>query len=240
MQIRLLDHGLVFPDPETSHESGIVAVGGDLSPERLELAYRSGIFPWYNKDEPIIWWSPDPRFILYPDKLVLRRSLAKTIRKQQFEIRFDTAFARVIDHCAKSPRPGQDGTWITREMRAAYIQCHRLGLAHSVETWLDGVLVGGLYGVALGPFFFGESMFHLVSDASKVALVALVARYRQAPFIDCQVHNPFFASMGAEHIPRRQYLDVLARHVGEPNHWHAEAARYRDPDHQPWLSLVSS
>jgi len=145
--------------------------------------------------------------------------LRKRLKSSGFEYRYDTAFATVIDHCSRVSREGQAGTWITSEMKDAYIDLHRRGHAHSVETWLDGKLVGGLYGVALGPFFFGESMFHLVSDASKAALVALVERYSKAPLIDCQVHNDFFESMGAEHIPREQFLQTLADHINEPNTW---------------------
>lgn len=200
--------------------NGIVALGGDLRWERLVLAYRHGIFPWYSKGEPIIWWSPDPRFVLFPDQLKVRRSLRKTLKRCTFEYRYDSAFAQVVEYCSRVPREGQDGTWITDEMKAAYIDLHHRGYAHSVETWLDGELVGGLYGVAMGPFFFGESMFHLVSDASKAALVALVERYRHAPLIDCQVHNTFFESMGATHIPREEFLRILEKHLNDANIWY--------------------
>lgn len=196
-----------------------MAVGGDLSVPRLTLAYSSGIFPWYNEDEPIIWWSPDPRFILYPDQLKVRRSLRKDLKKQPFEIRYDTAFPQVIHHCANQRGNGRSSTWITNDMIRAYIAFHHAGFAHSVETWLDGELVGGLYGVAIGPFFFGESMFHKVSNASKAALIALTQRFINAPFIDCQVSNDFFESMGGCHIPRAEYLDILAAHIHEPNTW---------------------
>ena len=219
MAYYFLDRYIWLPDPRLADANGVVAVGGDLRRERLLLAYRHGIFPWYSKGEPIIWWSPDPRFVLFPDQLKVRRSLRKVLNRGIFEYRFDTAFERVIEHCSSSPREGQSGTWITAEMKRAYINLHRAGYAHSVETWRDGELVGGLYGIAIGPFFFGESMFHLASDASKAALVALVERYRKAPFIDCQVHNNFFESMGATHIPREDFLETLAARIDEPCAW---------------------
>jgi len=215
-----------LPAPESADAHGIVAIGGELSPRRLQQAYRNGIFPWFSEGEPVIWWSPDPRFVLFPDRFQLRRSLRKVIRQGLFEVRYDTAFAAVIDHCSKAPRGDQDGTWITADMKAAYIRLHDLGMAHSVEAWQNGLLAGGLYGIAMGPFFFGESMFHLLPNASKVALAALVSRYRTAPFIDCQVFNEFFASMGAENIPRASFLETLRAHIDEPNHWQATA-------HQP-------
>jgi leucyl/phenylalanyl-tRNA---protein transferase len=233
LPISLLDQGLWLPDPSCADENGIVALGGDLRFERLLLAYHNGIFPWYSKGEPIIWWSPDPRFVLFPGELKVRKSLRQSLRRTGFEMRYDTAFAKVIDHCAKSPRAGQRGTWITTDMKHAYIDLHRRGFAHSVETWLDGALVGGLYGVAIGPFFFGESMFHLVSDASKAALVALVERYRTAPFIDCQVHNEFFESMGARHIPRQMFLEVLTAHIERPNLWLEAQAQLAYLDKSP-------
>lgn len=220
MPYYMLDKDIWLPDPTLADAQGVVAIGGDLRPERLLLAYRHGIFPWYSDGEPIVWWSPNPRFVLFPKDLKVRRSLRKTLKKGHFEIRYDTAFAEVIEHCSKIEREGQGGTWITDPMREAYIEMHRLGWAHSVETFLDGRLVGGLYGIAMGPFFFGESMFHLVSDASKAALVALVNRFEHAPFIDCQVHNEFFESMGATHIPRNRFLKTLAKHIDEPNHWY--------------------
>ena len=220
MPVYLLREDLVFfPPPSEAHESGVLAVGGDLSPERLEMAYRSGIFPWFSEGEPYMWWSPEPRFVLFPEELVVRRSLRKFLKKCSFEIRVDTAFEQVIQHCSQRFRPGQDGTWITDEMIQAYINFHREGYAHSVETWLDGRLVGGLYGVAMGPFFFGESMFYLESNASKAALFALTHHFKNAPFIDCQVENEFFTSMGARHIPRKRFLNTLARHIDKPESW---------------------
>ena len=220
MSYHLLDEkNIWFPNPELADPQGIVALGGDLRPERLLLAYRRGIFPWFSHGEPIIWWSPDPRFVLFPNDLKLRRSLRKVIRNGPFEVRFDTAFEEVISRCSVLPRPGQNGTWITLSMRQAYIHMFRLGFAHSVETWLDDRLVGGLYGLGMGPFFFGESMFHIESNASKVALAALVDRYRNAPLIDCQVHNEFFESMGATLIRRDRFLNILDQHIDEPNIW---------------------
>lgn len=215
----VLDDEIWFPNPRLVDKQGIVAFGGDLKPRRLMFAYQNGIFPWYSKEEPILWWSPDPRFVLYPKDFKLRRSLRKTLRKNTFSLRYDTAFEEVIRHCAKQTRPDQDSTWIVEDMIKAYIELNKLGFAHSVETWQDGKLVGGLYGITLGPFFCGESMFHLVPEASKVALAALVHMYRDAPLIDCQVANDFFTSMGGVEIPRDTYLDVLTKHRNEPLAW---------------------
>ena len=222
MTIYLLSKECAFPDPQTTSKPGILAIGGDLEPKRLMLAYQLGIFPWFNKDDPgILWWCPEPRFVLFPDRLKMSRSLKKTLKKGLFEIRFDTAFSDVIRACSQKPRPNQDGTWITDAMIHAYCKLHELKMAHSVEAYCEGRLVGGLYGVAMGPFFFGESMFHTMSDASKAALVALVNRYKNAPFIDCQVHNHFFESMGATNIPRTDFLKTLKKHIHEPNHWYS-------------------
>lgn len=220
MHYHFLGHKLEFPHPETADEHGIVAIGGDLSVERLVLAYRHGIFPWFNDDEPVLWWSPDPRFVLFPKDLKVGRSLRKVIRNKGFEVRFDTAFDQVIAYCARLPRPGQGGTWITEEMRQAYLALHQTGWAHSVEVWLNNQLVGGLYGVAMGRFFFGESMFYLEPNASKVALYHLCTRFEKAPLIDCQVANPFFADMGAVHVHRRDFLKVLAYYIDQPSLWH--------------------
>lgn len=219
MTVYLLDDTLRFPDPAFASKDGLLAVGGDLSVDRLDFAYEIGIFPWYSKEEPIMWWSPDPRFLLYPADFKLRRSLKKTIRKGLYEIRFDTAFKDVIQACSVRERPGQDGTWITQAMIEAYQELHKQGIAHSVEAWREGVLVGGLYGIAKGRFFFGESMFYHDPDASKVALAALVHRFRDAPFIDCQVANDFFRSMGAVDVPRKTFLKALEKHVKAPSLW---------------------
>jgi len=199
--------------------NGLLAAGGDLSPERLVAAYRRGIFPWFSVGQPILWWSPDPRMVLHVDEFRVSRSLARRVRRRDFEIRIDTAFRDVIDGCAASPREGQRGTWITPEMMEAYCELHERGVAHSVESWRDGRLVGGLYGVALGGAFFGESMFHRERDASKVALVHLVARLIAGGFVllDTQFVTEHLRTFGAVEVPRRRYrteLDVALLHQG--------------------------
>ncbi len=211
--------GTPFPDPALAETDpdGLLAVGGDLSPQRLVNAYRQGIFPWYSAGQPILWWSPDPRMVLFPERLHLSRSLRKRLRRGTFEVTFDRDFGAVIRACA-APREDQGGTWITEQMIEAYEGLHRLGLAHSVESWHQGELVGGLYGVALGSLFFGESMFSTMSDASKVAFVRLVRTLQSAgcPLIDCQVYTDHLASLGAEPIPRARFLELLAAHVDDP------------------------
>jgi leucyl/phenylalanyl-tRNA--protein transferase len=204
---------LAFPPPEEAEPSGLLAVGGDLTSERLLLAYAMGIFPWYTDDTPILWFSPDPRGVLAPDSLVVHRSLARRVRSGCFEVTLDRAFGDVIRGCASAPRDGQQGTWITEDMIAAYERLHGLGFAHSVEAWNDGTLVGGLYGVSLGTAFFGESMFSRERDASKVALVHLVRQLGRWGFglIDCQVRNDHLASLGAEQWPRQRFLGALSR-----------------------------
>jgi leucyl/phenylalanyl-tRNA--protein transferase len=205
---------IFFPDVEAAlrEPDGLLAVGGDLKPERLLYAYRNGIFPWFGPDQPILWWAPDPRLVLFPEQLRISRSLSRTLRKQRFTITFDTAFAQVVRECA-APRPGQAGTWITPEMQAAYRQLHELGHAHSVECWQQGKLVGGLYGIAIGHVFFGESMFTRVTDASKVGFVALVQKLQASGYrlIDCQVHTDHLESLGAAMIPRREFTRLLKR-----------------------------
>ena len=204
-----------FPPAELADPSGLLAVGGDLTPQRLVLAYRSGIFPWYSEGQPICWHSPDPRFVLVPDKLHVPRSLMKILRRGDYEIRFDTAFSTVIQKCAARPRPGQRGTWITRGMRRAYNTLHELGIAHSAEAWKDGVLVGGLYGVSMGDIYFGESMFAEAPDASKCAFVVL-SRWMQArgiELIDSQVHTEHLERFGAVHWTRQEYLHRLTELV---------------------------
>ena len=190
--------------------NGLLAAGGSLSAERLIEAYRQGIFPWYSAGDPILWWSPDPRMVLYPDELRVTRSLAKVLRNRTYEVRFDTSFDLVMASCA-APRPNQQGTWITPELRAAYNSLHRLGYAHSIETWIDGELAGGLYGVALGHVFYGESMFTRVRDASKIALVHMVHYLRRTgcEIIDCQMHTEHLESLGAREIPRADFLRAL-------------------------------
>jgi len=204
-----------FPDPYNAPGDYPLAIGGDLSPERLIFAYSLGIFPWYSEDEPILWWSPDPRMVLFPDELKISRSLKKVLKNKGFEVRFNTAFEDVIKNCATVKRKGQDGTWLTPEMIEAYIKLHKLGFAHSVETYLEGKLVGGLYGVAIGGVFFGESMFHKVSDASKVAFVHLVKRLKEKNFdiIDCQQSTPHMARFGAREIPRKEFLDIISKSI---------------------------
>ena len=207
---RLVDD-LVFPPPDYADPSGLLAVGGDLSSDRLLAAYRLGIFPWYSEDQPILWWSPDPRLTLDLNDFKLSRSLAKTLRKGVFKVTFDRVFEEVIAACATAPREGQKGTWITPEMQAAYIELHGLGYAHSVETWFDGQLVGGLYGVSLGKAFFGESMFHRKSDGSKVALATLVDKLKSWDFrfIDSQMTTAHMLSLGAKELSRRIFLKQL-------------------------------
>jgi leucyl/phenylalanyl-tRNA---protein transferase len=203
-----------FPPIETalSEPNGLLAASDRLSPGRLLDAYRNGIFPWYSGDQPVLWWSPDPRMVLFVDELRVSRSLRKRVKQQRWEIRVDSAFRGVIEACALIPRRGQLGTWITREIIDAYSELHARGYAHSVETWSGGELVGGLYGVAIGRMFFGESMFADETDASKVALVHLVAilRARGAPLIDCQQETEHLASLGARPIPRREFAKRIA------------------------------
>jgi leucyl/phenylalanyl-tRNA--protein transferase len=201
----------IFPRPEEAEESGLLAVGGDLRPERLLLAYSMGIFPWYSQGQPILWFSPDPRMVLQPEHLHVSKSLRKQIASGRYEVRFDTAFARVVRACAEVPRPDQEGTWITWEMEQAYIKLQELGFAHSVEAWEGETLVGGLYGVSLGDCFFGESMFSLRADASKVAFVTLANQLASwgIELIDCQVHTDHLERFGAEEWPRAKFLRVL-------------------------------
>jgi leucyl/phenylalanyl-tRNA--protein transferase len=218
MPVFRLSARLAFPPPELADESGLLAVGGDLRPERLLLAYSLGIFPWYSEDLPILWYSPDPRLVLESGELVVSRSLRKTLRRGQFRVTLDSAFERVIHACAEIPRPGQQGTWITRDMLRAYCRLHELGYAHSAEAWLDDQLVGGLYGVSLGAAFFGESMFARAPDASKVAFVTLVEQLRRwdIHLIDCQVHTEHLARFGALEWPRERFLRRLAEALDRP------------------------
>jgi leucyl/phenylalanyl-tRNA---protein transferase len=214
MPVHALGRALSFPPVEDA-EDGLLAVGGDLSPERLLLAYRSGIFPWYDERLPILWHSPDPRCVLPVDRLHVGRSLRRTLAKATYEVRFDCAFERVIRACQRTPRAGQSGTWITEEMARAYVALHKLGYAHSVEAWASGELAGGLYGVSLGRMFFGESMFSWKPDASKVSLVRLAERVGRwgFPVIDAQVATPHTLAMGAEEWPRATFLELLRREL---------------------------
>lgn len=207
-----------FPPVENAlrEPNGLLAVGGDLSPERLLEAYSKGIFPWFNADEPILWWSPNPRMVLFPEEIKISRSLRKTLKKNHYQIRTDGSFTQVMHACA-SPRKGQAGTWIHPEMIAAYTALHDMGLAHCVETWMDDELVGGLYGVALGQVFFGESMFSCVPDASKIALVHLAKQLQRWEFglIDCQVKTGHLTSLGAREISRCEFSQQLDRHIAD-------------------------
>ena len=209
---------LFFPSVENAlrEPNGLLAVGGDLSPERLLEAYSKGIFPWFNADEPILWWSPNPRMVLFPEEIKISRSLRKTLKKEHYQIRTDDSFTQVMHACA-SPRKGQAGTWIHPKMIAAYTALHEMGLAHCVETWMDGELVGGLYGVALGKVFFGESMFSYVPDASKIALVHLAKQLQRREFglIDCQVKTDHLTSLGAREIPRSEFSQQLDRLIAD-------------------------
>lgn len=202
-----------FPNPEEAEPDGIIAIGGDLSPARLINAYCCGIFPWFNDDEPILWWSLDPRMVLYPDEFRYSKSLRRVVKSGKYEVRIDTQFEQVMRHCAHVDRSaqGQSGTWITEGMVDAYVLLHQLGLAHSFETYYQGTLVGGLYGVSLGPFFFGESMFHTMTDASKVAFVRLVQFAQEHHFrlIDAQQETSHLATLGARPIARSEYLTAL-------------------------------
>lgn len=221
------DPRMQFPHPELAMEepNGLLAVGGDLSPRRLLAAYRLGIFPWYSDGQPILWWTPDPRAVLLPGQLHVSRSLGRTVRRATFEVTADEAFAEVIRACAQ-PRADQEGTWITEEMAAAYRRLHELGHAHSVESWRGGELVGGLYGIAIGGVFFGESMFSRRTDASKVAFVHLVRQLQAWGFglIDCQMYSAHLARFGAVEIPRERFMALLERYCeapgAPPGPWH--------------------
>jgi len=220
MPVYLLNEQLRFPPPRFALEDGLLAVGGDLSQDRLLLAYRQGIFPWFIDAEPILWWSPDPRLVLYPEEFRPSRSLQKKIRRNRFRITADQAFSRVITACAQTRRdPDGGGTWIGAGMISAYCRLHESGYAHSVEAWYQDKLAGGVYGVSLGRCFFGESMFARVSDASKVALAALVEYLREKSFhfIDCQVVTPHLVRLGAREIPRVHFLTQLAEALKAPS-----------------------
>lgn len=211
MPIYALNDQPLFPDPREAEADGLLAIGGDLSPQRVLTAYALGIFPWPIPAAPLAWFSPDPRMVLEPTEVRVSRSLRRSLRNGGFTVTFDEAFEDVIAGCSEAPRPGQQGTWITPAMIAAYTRLHRLGFAHSVEVRRDGALVGGLYGISLGRMFCGESMFHRVTDASKVAFVTLAAQLDEwdFAFLDCQLHTPHLASLGAHEIPRETFLSRL-------------------------------
>lgn len=218
MPVFRLTDDLAFPPPELAEEDGLLCIGGDLSEERLLLSYSMGIFPWYSGDYPILWWSPDPRLVLFPGELRVSRSLRQTLRKNIFRITLDEAFTDVMKNCGSIKRKGENGTWITAEMLAAYIQLHRSGFAHSVESWLDGELAGGLYGVALGGVFFGESMFSKKNNASKVAFATLVLQLAKwgFKFIDCQVTTRHLINFGAREISRTEFMSRLKEALKMP------------------------
>ncbi len=227
MPVFRLDEDLLFPPPELAGEDGLLAVGGDLSEDRLLLAYSMGIFPWFSDDTPILWWSPDPRLVLKPDELKISRSLRKTIEKNVFRVTLDTAFEDVIRACASVPRKDGQGTWITGDMIEAYCRLHEAGIAHSVESWHEGELAGGLYGVAMGSVFFGESMFARKSDASKTAFVMLIRYLRERNFrmIDCQVRTRHLMSLGAREIPRSEFSRILRESLNTQN----RPGKWNDP-----------
>jgi leucyl/phenylalanyl-tRNA--protein transferase len=220
MPVFLLSDNIAFPPVHLASKSGLLAVGGDLSQARLLCAYRLGIFPWFSEKEPILWWSPDPRLVLYPDELKIARSLKKNIKKKIFKVTADTAFEQVINQCAKVRLHNNEPTWIVDDMIRAYIRLHESGIAHSVEAWHNNDLVGGLYGVSIGRCFFGESMFTLKSNASKVAFVRLVEYLHQASFqlIDCQMTTEHLLRFGAKVIPRKLFVKQLHKAVNEPYH----------------------
>ncbi len=215
MPLYLLDESLWFPPLEEARSDGLLAIGGDLGMERLLLAYKSGIFPWYNEDEPPLWWSPDPRFVLFPGELRVSKSMMQVIKRKEFEFKVNMAFEDVIGNCSKVKRNGIHGTWISNEIIEAYSELHRLGYAYSAEAWQADRLVGGLYGVLLGKVFFGESMFSLVSNASKFAFINWIETLQQqgVVMIDCQVHTGHLESLGARMIRRADFIEILGQHI---------------------------
>ncbi len=215
MPLYLLDDDLWFPPPSEALPDGLLAIGGDLSVERLLLAYQHGIFPWFNEDEPPMWWSPDPRFVLFPGELHVSKSMKQVIHRQVFEFRVNTAFEQVISQCSSVRRKGMDGTWISPQVIDGYTELYNSGYAHSAEAWHGGQLVGGLYGVQLGKMFFGESMFSLKSNASKFAFICWVQRLKEEGIrlIDCQVHTTHLESLGARMISRADFIEMLANYA---------------------------
>jgi leucyl/phenylalanyl-tRNA--protein transferase len=218
MPVYVLGDEFIFPDPNQAADEGLIAVGGDLSADRLLLAYSSGIFPWFSEGDPILWWSPDPRLVLFPEKFRISKSLQQTLRNKQFTVKFDNCFDKVIEACSTISRSDQDGTWITSQMKEAYIRLHHLGFAHSVETYMDGKLAGGLYGLSLGRAFFGESMFFYERDASKIAFYYLVQKLLEWKFhfIDAQVETGHLKNLGAESLTRAEFLNLLKNAIIYP------------------------
>ncbi len=209
----------IFPNPRYAGEEGLLAYGGDLNPNRILKAYLRGIFPWFNQGDPILWWSPNPRLVLYPNEFKESKSLRRVIRNRGYIVKFDNNFKTVIEHCSEVPRAGQDGTWLTNEMKRAYIKLHKMGFAHSIETYYKDRLVGGFYGISMGKAFFGESMFALMPDASKVALRIFcnILVEKDYDFIDCQVETPHLMTLGARTISRDSFLDQLEDSLNRPS-----------------------
>tara|TARA_R110002051_G_scaffold234092_2_gene295714 strand:- start:2646 stop:3263 length:618 start_codon:yes stop_codon:yes gene_type:complete len=201
----------MFPSVEHANAEGLLAVGGDLSPERLILAYKSGIFPWFNEDSLILWWCPNPRMVLFPEKIKISKTMRKVMRSNQFTLTKNNCFATVIEHCSKVERNNQEGTWITTHIKSAYLKLHEMGMAQSYEVWENNTLVGGLYGIDLGHVFCGESMFSLVANASKFAFINLAQELHTKSYqlIDCQIYTSHLQSLGAEEIPRQAFIDIL-------------------------------
>jgi len=212
MIFKLLDESLIFPNPALAEEDGLLAIGGDLSSARLLLAYQNGIFPWFSEGDPILWYSPHERCVIFPERIKVSKSMRRIVKSEDFRITENQAFAQVIYNCAKSPRVGQDGTWITSEMQEAYIELNAKGIAKSIEVWKESELVGGLYGVEVGAVFCGESMFSKVSNASKLSLIYL-AQQPGVKLIDCQLPNDHLLSMGAEMIAREEYMKILVKQL---------------------------
>lgn len=210
----ILDDSISFPHPSQANEYGVLAIGGDLKTDRLILAYRNGIFPWFEEGQEVMWWSPNPRMVLYPYKLKVSKSMKKVIKQNSYKVTFDSAFEDVINNCKSIYRKGQEGTWITSQMKNAYVELHNKGIAHSVEVWEGKEIVGGLYGVNIGKVFCGESMFSKKSNTSKLAFITLVEYLSNQDyhFIDCQLYTDHLASLGAEEIPRNQFLNELFEH----------------------------
>lgn len=214
--LHFLNQEIVFPPVEEADKEGLLAIGGDLSTERLLLAYRKGIFPWFSEDEPPMWWSPDPRFVLFPSELKVSKSMLQLLRKDYFRFTVNEDFSSVIRNCQKTARPGQDGTWITKDIVDAYTHLHHLGYAHSAEAWKGDQLVGGLYGIRMGNVFFGESMFSLESNASKFAFIKFIQQLQHegAVIVDCQVYTSHLESLGARMIQRKKFIKILEENMG--------------------------